>query len=203
MGLTQPEDLWLRHENGNPHVCVPGRFGVGVKAYFVFLRYLAYLNLLHCVLIGGFILGPTAFYGRNNYTREFAVITDKMNTTSKQTTAKVFFLLLFSVIFTETLKFGGNDSVLDFFLGTVKGLLVCVCTVFFMCLFSYLNVFLYLQGYLDRSPVFFGFYTPGSLNLPCLNIPLLYLAGIFAILLLSLILEVRRSVLKQLQDSTA
>lgn len=72
-------------------VCVPGRFGVGVKAYFVFLRYLVYLNLLHCVLIGGFILGPTAFYGRNNFDlSEYAVIMDKINTTSKDTTAKVF-----------------------------------------------------------------------------------------------------------------
>lgn len=51
-----------------------------------------------------------------------------------------------------------------------------------------------LQGYLDRSPVFFGFYTRGSLNLPCLNTPLLYLAGIFTILFLSLIMVVRRSV---------
>lgn len=91
MRLTQPQDLWLHHENANLPVSVPGRFGVGVKAYFVFLRYLVYLNLLHCVLISGFILGPTAFYGRNNYSREFAVIMDKMNTTSKQTTAKVLF----------------------------------------------------------------------------------------------------------------
>ncbi|XP_051239757.1 transmembrane channel-like protein 7 [Dicentrarchus labrax] len=114
---------------------IEGRFGVGVKAYFVFLRYLIYLNLLHCAFIGGFILGPTAFYGRCNSS--------------------------------EPLKFGGNDSVLDFFLGS---------------------------GYLDRSPVFFGFYTRGSLNLLCLNTPLLYLAGILTILFLSLIMVVRRTI---------
>ncbi|XP_034095091.1 transmembrane channel-like protein 7 isoform X2 [Gymnodraco acuticeps] len=113
---------------------IEGRFGVGVKAYFVFLRYLVHLNLLHCVLICGFILGPTIFYG-----------------SSKSS---------------EPLKFGGNDSVLDFFLGS---------------------------GYLDRSPVFYGFYTRGSLNMQCLNTPLLYLAGILTILFLSLILVVRRT----------
>ncbi|XP_068585178.1 transmembrane channel-like protein 7 [Cebidichthys violaceus] len=113
---------------------IEGRFGVGVKAYFVFLRYLVYLNLLHCALVWGFILGPTTFYGRSNIS--------------------------------EPLRFGGNDSVLDFFLGS---------------------------GYLDRSPVFFGFYTRGSLSLQCLNTPLLYLAGILLILFLSLILVVRRT----------
>ncbi|XP_054460456.1 transmembrane channel-like protein 7 [Anoplopoma fimbria] len=113
---------------------IEGRFGVGVKAYFVFLRYLVYLNLLHCVLVGGFILGPTTFYGRSNSS--------------------------------ELLKFGGNDSVLDFFLGS---------------------------GYVDRSPVFFGFYTRGSLNLQCFNTPLLYLAGILTILFLSFIMVVRRT----------
>ncbi|XP_071359837.1 transmembrane channel-like protein 7 isoform X2 [Trachinotus anak] len=113
---------------------IEGRLGVGVKAYFVFLRYLIYLNLIHCALIWGFILGPTTFYGRSNSS--------------------------------EPLKFEGNDSVLDFFLGS---------------------------GYLDRSPVFFGFYTRGSLNLPCLNTPLLYLAGIPTIFFLSLIMVVRRT----------
>ncbi|XP_040892312.1 transmembrane channel-like protein 7 isoform X2 [Toxotes jaculatrix] len=113
---------------------IEGRFGVGVKAYFVFLRYLIYLNLLHCVLICGFILGPTAFYGRSNRS--------------------------------EPLRFEANDSVLNFFLGS---------------------------GYLERSPVFFGFYTRGSLNLPCLNTPLLYFAGILVILILSLIMVVRKT----------
>ncbi|XP_070836124.1 transmembrane channel-like protein 7 [Chaetodon trifascialis] len=114
---------------------IEGRFGVGVKAYFVFLRYLVFLNLLHCALMLSFILGPTTFYGRSNSSKP--------------------------------LRFGGNDSFLDFFLGS---------------------------GYLDRSPVFFGFYTRGSLNLPCLNTPLLYLAGILTILLLSLIMVVRRTI---------
>ncbi|GAA6220228.1 transmembrane channel-like protein 7 [Lates japonicus] len=113
---------------------IEGRFGVGVKSYFVFLRYLIYLNLLHCALIWGFILGPTTFYGRRNGS--------------------------------EPLRFGGNDSVLDFLLGS---------------------------GYLDRSPVFYGFYTRGSLNLLCLNTPLLYFAGILTILFLSLIMVVRRT----------
>ncbi|XP_047434919.1 transmembrane channel-like protein 7 [Mugil cephalus] len=114
---------------------IEGKFGVGVKSYFVFLRYLVYMNLLHCALIFGFILGPTIFYGRGESN--------------------------------ETMRFGGNDSVLDFFLGT---------------------------GYLDRSPVFFGFYTPGSLNLACLNTTLLYLAAILTIFLLSLVMVVRRTV---------
>ncbi|XP_069386898.1 transmembrane channel-like protein 7 isoform X2 [Paralichthys olivaceus] len=113
---------------------IEGRFGVGVKAYFVFLRYLIYLNVLHCALISGFILGPSSFYGRGNSS--------------------------------EPLKFGGNDSVLDFFQGS---------------------------GFVDRSPVFFGFYTRGSLNFPCLNTPLLYFAGILTILFLSLIMVVRRT----------
>ncbi|XP_027872947.1 transmembrane channel-like protein 7 [Xiphophorus couchianus] len=112
---------------------IQGRFGIGVKSYFVFLRYLIYLNLLHCALIGGFILGPTGFYGTNS---------------------------------SESLRFGGNDSVLDFLLGS---------------------------GFLARSPVFFGFYTRGSLNLDCLNTPLLYLAGILSIIFLSLIMVVRRT----------
>lgn len=76
-----------RLENRNPHLSVPGRFGVGVKAYFVFLRYLVYLNLLHCALIWGLILGPTTFYGRSNSTGESDVTTDKLTTIPKQTAA--------------------------------------------------------------------------------------------------------------------
>nr|XP_015825547.2 transmembrane channel-like protein 7 [Nothobranchius furzeri] len=109
-----------------------GRFGVGVKSYFVFLRYLVYLNLLHCALIGGFILGPALGYGQN----------------------------IKSLMFNET------DSILDVFLGT---------------------------GFLHRSPVFWGFYTQGSLRLACLNTPLLYVAGILSVFLLSLIMVVRRT----------
>ncbi|XP_055358665.1 transmembrane channel-like protein 7 isoform X2 [Betta splendens] len=114
--------------------CVSGKFGVGVKAYFVFFRYLICLNLLHCAMICGFILGPTALYGSSK--------------------------------FSELLQFRKNDSVLNFFDGT---------------------------GYLNRSLVFHAFYTPGSLASPCLNTPLLYLAGILGILLLSLIMVVRRT----------
>ncbi|KAK7930241.1 hypothetical protein WMY93_006636 [Mugilogobius chulae] len=113
---------------------IESRFGVGVKAYFVFLRYLVYLNLLLCALIGGLILGPK-FYGTD--------------------------------VNTQFQRFGGNDSVLDFFLGT---------------------------GYLDRSPVFYGFYTYGSLDFRCLNMPLLYLYAVLAIYFISLILVVRRTI---------
>ncbi|KAM6939796.1 transmembrane channel-like protein 7 [Xenentodon cancila] len=112
---------------------IEARFGVGVKAYFVFLRYLIYLNLLHCFFVSGFIVVPTVFYGSN-----------KIN----------------DLVFKE------NDTVLDFFLGS---------------------------GFLNRSPVFYGFYTPGSLHFPCLNIPLLYFEGIITILFLSLIMVVRRT----------
>ncbi|CAJ1053728.1 transmembrane channel-like protein 7 [Xyrichtys novacula] len=114
---------------------IEGRFGVGVKSYFIFLRYLICLNLLHCALISGFILGPTAYYGRSKNS--------------------------------VPLRFEDSDSFLDFFLGS---------------------------GYLDRSPVFFGFYTRGSLDKPCLNTPLLYFSGILTILLLSLIMVVRRTI---------
>ncbi|XP_076001695.1 transmembrane channel-like protein 7 [Genypterus blacodes] len=113
---------------------IEGRFGVGVKAYFVFLRYLIYLNLLYCAFIASFILVPTTVYGQG-----------------------------FS---SDLLSFGDNDSALDFILGT---------------------------GFLERSPVFYGFYTRGSLCLPCLNTPLLYLTGILSILFLSLIMVVRRT----------
>lgn len=59
---------------------VAGRFGVGMKAYFVFLRYLVYLNLVHCLFICGFILGPTALYGRSINPSEFAVGENKNKT---------------------------------------------------------------------------------------------------------------------------
>ncbi|AWP06115.1 putative transmembrane channel-like protein 8 [Scophthalmus maximus] len=112
---------------------IEGRFGVGVKAYFVFLRYLIYLNLLHCALVWGYILGPTTFYGRGNSSKPW--------------------------------RFGSKDSFLQFFNGS---------------------------SYLNQSPVFYGFYTRGSLNFPCLHTPLLYFAGILTILFLSLAMVVRR-----------
>ncbi|XP_072516506.1 transmembrane channel-like protein 7 [Salminus brasiliensis] len=40
---------------------IEGRFGVGVKAYFVFLRYLLGLNLLNCIIIGVSVLLPTLY----------------------------------------------------------------------------------------------------------------------------------------------
>ncbi|KAK0144054.1 Transmembrane channel-like protein 7 [Merluccius polli] len=112
---------------------IESRFGVGVKAYFIFLRYLMYLNLLHSVFLLAFILGPTVVYGRGSIN--------------------------------DSLSFRDEDSPLDFFLGT---------------------------GFLDRSPVFYGFYKPGSLNYPCLNTPILYFTGILTVLTLSLIMVVRR-----------
>ncbi|KAA0707358.1 Transmembrane channel-like protein 8 [Triplophysa tibetana] len=41
---------------------IEGQFGVGVKAYFVFLRYLFCLNVLYCVIIGGSVLTPTLMF---------------------------------------------------------------------------------------------------------------------------------------------
>ncbi|KAM9792631.1 transmembrane channel-like protein 7 [Neosynchiropus ocellatus] len=113
---------------------IEGRFGVGLKAYFVFLRYLVYLNMFNCVLVWAFILGPTLYYGRSNNS--------------------------------EALVFGGNDSFLDFFLGS---------------------------GFLARSPLYFDYYTRGTLDSPCVNTPQLYVAGILSILLISLIMAVRRT----------
>ncbi|XP_023815637.2 transmembrane channel-like protein 7 [Oryzias latipes] len=113
---------------------IEGRVGVGVKSYFVFLRYLIWLNLLHCALVGGFIVGPTAFHSGNRKT--------------------------------ELLNMVKNFSALDVFLGT---------------------------GFLENSPLFFGFYKHSSLRFSCLNTPLLYFAGIISILLLSLIMVIRRT----------
>ena len=47
-----------------------GRFGMGVKAYFVFLTYLLILNLLHSLIIIGTVLIPTLVYrGNGVYTK--------------------------------------------------------------------------------------------------------------------------------------
>lgn len=50
------------------------------------------------------------------------------------------------------------------------------------------------QGVLENSLVFYSFYTRGgSLDLDCLNTPLLFLLGMISVLLLSIIMVVRRS----------
>ncbi|KAJ8263874.1 hypothetical protein GJAV_G00142400, partial [Gymnothorax javanicus] len=113
---------------------IEGKFGVGVKAYFTFLRYLLYLNLIHGVIISGLTLTPALLYGKNNQSPDFR----------------------------------GNDSILDLFLGT---------------------------GFLERSPVFYGFYSPVRLKGPCLSSPLLFLLAISLLLILSIVMVVRRTVI--------
>uniref|UniRef100_A0A3Q1J2W3 Transmembrane channel-like protein n=1 Tax=Anabas testudineus TaxID=64144 RepID=A0A3Q1J2W3_ANATE len=113
---------------------IEGKFGVGVKAYFGFFRFLVYLNLLHCIFICGFIVGP-AFSKKN----------------------------------ISELAFQENDSILDFFSGS---------------------------GYLNHSPLFASFYKQNIqlLKKPCLETTLLYIAAILSILILSLIMVVRRTI---------
>ncbi|KAJ8001564.1 hypothetical protein DPEC_G00170790 [Dallia pectoralis] len=116
---------------------IEGRFGAGVKAYFVFLRYLVYLNILHCLIIGGAILTPTVIYS-NGVTRVLE-------------------------------SFQVNGSVLDIFLGS---------------------------DFLQHSPVFYGFYLRGTLDLLCLNTPLLFMLGTLSVFILSLTMVVRRTVVR-------
>ncbi|XP_016105168.1 transmembrane channel-like protein 7 [Sinocyclocheilus grahami] len=106
---------------------IEGQFGVGVKAYFVFLRYLLCLNLLYCVIIGGSVLTPTLVFAQNSSTH---------------------------VDLRHILE----------------------------------------HGVLESSPVFHSFYTRGSLDLDCLNTPILFLLGMFSVLFLSIIMVVRRTV---------
>lgn len=113
---------------------IEGQFGVGVKAYFVFLRYLLCLNLLYCVIIAGSVLTPTLVWNS----------TDPQN-------------------WTQSATFGYKDI----FVGS---------------------------GVLENSPVFYSFYTRGSLDFDCLNTPLLFLLGMISVLFLSIIMVVRRTV---------
>ncbi|XP_026885278.2 transmembrane channel-like protein 7 isoform X2 [Electrophorus electricus] len=101
---------------------IEGRFGVGVKAYFVFLRYLICLNLLNCAIITGFVLVPSLYHKSwEDYKSD-------------------------------------NKSILHIFLGS---------------------------GFLEGSPLFYGFYQ---------KIPLFFHTGMGTILFLSLIMIVRRMV---------
>lgn len=58
---------------------------------------------------------------------------------------------------------------------------------------SSLVVLCVFQGFLENSSVFYSFYTRGSLDLDCLNTPLLFLLGMISVLFLSIIMVVRRS----------
>ncbi|KTG05591.1 hypothetical protein cypCar_00046825, partial [Cyprinus carpio] len=110
---------------------IEGQFGDGVKAYFVFLRYLLCLNLLYCIIIAGSVLTPRLVFGHNS----------------------------------NTLGSPGfqNYSFKDFFVGS---------------------------GVLETSPVFHSFYTRGSLDLDCLNTPILFFLGMISVLVLSIIMVV-------------
>ncbi|MFT7802504.1 transmembrane channel-like protein 7 isoform X2 [Arapaima gigas] len=111
---------------------IEGKFGMNVKVYFVFLRYLVYLNLFHCLLIVGLIQAPVfIFRGNETYSG------------SKQTPVPKAFHLL--------------------------------------------------QGILENSPVFYGFYLRGTLDGICLNTPILFLLGVSSVLIFSLVLVVRRT----------
>ncbi|TSL68213.1 Transmembrane channel-like protein 7 [Bagarius yarrelli] len=113
---------------------IEGRFGVGVKAYFVFLRYLLFLNFLNCAIIAVSVLSP------NLYKR-----TD----------------INWNKIFRE------NVSFVNIFLGS---------------------------GFMEHTPIFYGFYTNRSFGSKCLNTALLFFVGMLIILLLNLVMIVRRTV---------
>lgn len=50
-----------------------------------------------------------------------------------------------------------------------------------------------LQGFMEQTPIFYGFYTNHSLGSECLNTALLFFFGMLILLLLNLIMIVRRS----------
>lgn len=147
------------------------------------------MNLLHCALILGFILGPTTFYGRSNSSGESAVTRDTGTINHNCTGRRLKEMILLHrtpEIWRQRFCFGFLPRISKF----VKSCMIAVCSLFLFHLLS----FSVRQGYLERSPVFFGFYTRGSLNLPCLNTPLLYLAAISSIFFFSLVMVVRRLV---------
>ncbi|MCJ8737478.1 hypothetical protein PDJAM_G00024440 [Pangasius djambal] len=116
---------------------IEGRFGVGVKAYFVCLRYLLFLNFLNLAIIVGTVLSPTLYStNTSTYTHWYHIFTE-------------------------------NGSFVDIFLGT---------------------------GFMEHSPVFYGFYTNHSLGSKCLNTALLFFFGMLTVLLLNLIMIVCRMV---------
>ncbi|XP_051532164.1 transmembrane channel-like protein 7 isoform X2 [Myxocyprinus asiaticus] len=113
---------------------IEGQFGVGVKAYFVFLRYLLCLNLLYSVIISGSVVTPALVFRDKHDNPGF-----------------------------HKYSFGYKDI----FIGS---------------------------GFLEISPVFHRFYTRGSLDLDCLNTPILFLLGMMSVLILSVFMVVRRTV---------
>lgn len=88
-----------------------------MKAYFAFLRYLVFMNLLYSTVIWGSILSLVVFFGRSGNSGGSAVVKFTAQPSNRLP------LELSCVVlcdFTESLVFGSNDSVLDFFLGTVS-----------------------------------------------------------------------------------
>ncbi|XP_051966802.1 transmembrane channel-like protein 8 isoform X2 [Xyrauchen texanus] len=110
---------------------IEGQFGVGVKAYFVFLRYLLCLNLLYSVIISGSVVTPALVYRDNHESHSYS--------------------------------FGYKDI----FIGS---------------------------GFLENSSVFHSFYTRGTLDSDCLNTSILFLLGMTSVLVLSVFMVVRRTV---------
>ncbi|KAF5905158.1 transmembrane channel-like protein 7 [Clarias magur] len=109
-----------------------GRFGVGVKAYFVFLRYLLCLNFISFAIIAGSVISPSLYKRPINITTTW------------------------------------NKSLfLDVFLGS---------------------------GFMEDTPVFYGFYKNVSFGTKCLNTAFFFFLGMLIMLLLNLIMIVRRTV---------
>lgn len=129
--------------SSNPRCAVPGRFGVGVKAYFVFLRYLVYLNLLHCALVGGFILGPTAFYGRSKSSGESPVMTHEIICNSEKPPV---WTLLSSLCYHRAFEVWRQRLGFGFLPGIGKSLFACVLYALCVCHLMYLLLSTGLPG---------------------------------------------------------